>query len=146
MFRIAISRYAAKIIISQIILLLIFLSLFFYISILRQKVIEEIYIIDEKQPETFVYISKPCNNESIFETYPAEPTIKNCENMTTCRYNFCFADVAEITKNLTVCNMIFDPEIRVFCIAKVTLNSTKCLDVNDTMLKDACLESIEMKK
>ena len=144
MSRIAINRYIAKIIISQFILLVYALSVLLYVSILRESRFKEISIYEEPNNSDFTYRLKECN-ETFFETYPAEPKIEDCEKMQTCRSNLCFADVAEITNNLTICEKIFDPDIKVFCVAKVIVNSTKCLDVNDTGLREVCLESIEMK-
>lgn len=124
MSKIIISTYTKKIIISQLILLIFALSFLLYVSILREKEFKKNFIV---------------------ETYPTEPKLEDCEKMQTSRINFCFADVAEITNNVTLCEKIFDPQIKIFCVAKVMLNSTKCLDIHDTSLKESCLESIAMK-
>jgi hypothetical protein len=132
MSKIIITTYKAKIIISQLILLIFALSLLLYVSILREKEFKKNFI-NEISVKPYI------------ETYPTEPKLEDCEKMQTSRINFCFADVAEITNNITLCEKIFDSEIKNFCVAKVMLNSTKCLDIYDTSLKESCLESITMK-
>lgn len=148
MSKIAISRYTAKIITSQILLLLVSFSLLLYISILKQKELKANVVDEKESPINKIvssYVLKECGNETGFEAYPEEPRLEDCEKMTTCRCNFCFADVAEITNNITICEKIFDSDIKVFCVGKIALNLTKCSDVNDIELREACLESIRLK-
>ena len=59
--------------------------------------------------------------------------------------NFCLADVAEITNNIALCNEIKDDDIKLYCIAVISLDKEKCSLIKDSGLGKACLESIKMK-
>ena len=79
------------------------------------------------------------------EDYPDHPSsLKDCENAQ--KKDFCLADVAEIEGNISVCWMIEPKDVRDFCRAKVSLNSSQCDNIKDEPLKEACYESIRMKK
>jgi len=77
-------------------------------------------------------------------TYPEYPKLEDCER--TEKRDFCLSDVAEINSDLAPCNMIGDPDIKIFCVARVLLNETMCEDIKEEGLRGACLESIGMKK
>lgn len=133
-----------KIVMSFLILLVIYLSICFIFSLLQQKELKEKGLNETTATKLIIEKEWDCT-VSYFEEYPLEPRLEDCENMKTCRCNFCFADVAEITGNLTICEMVWDLDINTFCVAKVTLNSTMCSDVIDEGLREGCLESIQMK-
>lgn len=82
--------------------------------------------------------------ENLSSTYPEYPKLEDCEK--TEKRDFCLSDVAEINSNLSLCEIIFDPDIKIFCIARVLLNETMCGEIKEKGLRGACLESIEMKK
>ncbi len=116
-----------------LILLLVFLLVLLAISLVREK-------------ELQISCTQKLCNETFLETYPQDPELEDCEKMKTCGGSFCFADVAEITGNLTICERICDYDIKIFCVAKVTIDSAICSKIKDIGLKDACLDSIQMKK
>ena len=82
---------------------------------------------------------------NLSESYPEHPrTLKDCEN--TSRVDFCLSDVAEINSDSGICEMIRDPGIKIFCMAKVLLNETLCYEIGEEGLEGSCLESIAMKR
>lgn len=74
------------------------------------------------------------------------PSLENCEKLELAERYSCYGVVAETTNDITICELIDDIDFYSLCIAQLTLNSTKCSDINDQGLKDACFDSIEMKK
>jgi len=90
----------------------------------------------------------PERQESVMnlsESYPEHPkTLEDCEN--TSKRDFCIGDAAEMTNNIGLCYEINSPEIKVFCIARISLNETMCEDIQEEGLKEACSKSIAMKK
>lgn len=80
------------------------------------------------------------------ETYPEHPTPKDCEKLKTGVQNFCYADVAEISGNISYCEKIWDPDIKRFCIARGELDVDKCKYVEDEGLRNECIFSINLKK
>lgn len=82
---------------------------------------------------------------NLSESYPEHPkTIKDCER--TSKRDFCVGDLAEMTNNLSLCHEIKDLEIRIFCVARISLNNTMCMDLGDEDLRGACLDSINLKR
>ena len=83
------------------------------------------------------------------ETYPPHPKLSDCEKITdpekTGTRNFCLSDVAEIESNSDICEFINDPDIKKFCIARVSLDKTLCGEIIDEGLKGACFENIDLK-
>lgn len=84
--------------------------------------------------------------ENIGETYPETPTMQDCDDLKSYVKFFCISDVAEINGDLATCDLIEDPEIRTFCIARVSLNEDMCNALVDGELTESCIESIRMKK
>ncbi len=82
--------------------------------------------------------------ENLSPTYPEHPSIQDCEK--TEKRNFCLADVAEMNSDVNVCEMIGDPDVKTFCVARVLLNETMCKGIIEEGLKGSCRESVEMKK
>jgi len=76
--------------------------------------------------------------------YPEYPKLEDCER--TEKRDFCLSDVAEINSDLAPCDMIGDPDIKIFCKARVLLNESMCGAIKEEGLRGACLESIGMKK
>jgi hypothetical protein len=50
-----------------------------------------------------------------------------------------------MNNNISACYGIADPDVRVFCTARISLNETQCAQVSDEGLKKACIESILLK-
>ena len=82
--------------------------------------------------------------ENLSPTYSEHPSVQDCEK--TEKRSFCLADVAEMNSDVNVCEMIGDPDVKTFCIARVLLNETMCEGIIEEGLKGSCHESIEMKK
>lgn len=72
-------------------------------------------------------------------------TLEECENLSIVKKLFCYANVAEITNNISICYLIDDNDISALCFAKLTLNKTQCLKIKDEPLKNTCLQSVETK-
>lgn len=85
---------------------------------------------------------EPITNLS--ESYPEHPkTLEDCEN--TSKRDFCIGDAAEITNDISLCYEIHDPDIEVYCIARISSNEIMCEEIIDDGLREACLESIHLK-
>ena len=80
------------------------------------------------------------------ESYPLHPIPEDCEKLKTGVQNFCYADVAEITGNMSYCERIWDPDIKKFCIARGELDENKCKYIEDEGLREECVFSINLKK
>ena len=80
------------------------------------------------------------------ESYPPHPIPEDCERLKTSVKNFCYADVAEISGNITYCEKIWDPDIKRFCIARGELDENKCKYIEDNGLRNECIFSINLKK
>jgi len=101
-----------------------------------------------------------CCKSGCFRTYMENPTEINVSevyeeprSLDVCRLIrdeirmlFCYADVAEITNNVTICYFIKNPDIYYHCMARVTMNENLCDNIVDVELKEACHESINLKK
>lgn len=104
--------------------------------------------IGEKEPE-IEGIDKELDTKEpitdLSDTYPEYPTtLDDCEN--TSKKSFCIGDVAEITNNISLCYEIDDPEIKIFCIARISMDENLCMKIGEEGLKGACLESIDLKR
>lgn len=120
-------------------------------------------------------VSSQNESETIIEDYPVHPNPEDCLNLVAyfknfcyanatviddiynfcytnvpeinaIKYDFCYADVAEIRNDTKYCEFVEDPEIRVFCIARVELDEEKCDEINDYELKKECIRSLGQKK
>ncbi len=117
-------------------LAIIVILLIFFIPFEQPKIIE---MEDNETGDT-----TPVPDENLSETYPEHPILADCEK--TLKRDFCIGDVAEFNNNISLCYKIVDPDIRNFCIARISLNETMCEEVRDEGLREACLESIHLKK
>lgn len=122
-----------------ILLVVIILLLILFVPFEQPKMIE----MEDNGTEYEIWTPK-LPEENLSETYPEHPTLADCEN--TIKWRFCIGDVAEMTNNISLCYMIDSPDIRFFCVARISLNETMCMDIIDEGLREACLESIHMKK
>ncbi|MCD6226804.1 MAG: hypothetical protein J7J93_03365 [Candidatus Aenigmarchaeota archaeon] len=124
-----------------IILIIFFISVYFLFSNKKIKTSQE---IEDVSPETTILEQENCIK---YEELPEHPTLQDCENVCDpIKKNFCINDVAEINNNITLCKTIPDNEIKIFCIARISLNETMCYDLIDKGLIGSCLESINLKK
>ena len=76
--------------------------------------------------------------------YEYPKTLQGCEE--NAKRDFCIDDLAEMTGNITLCSKINDPDIGVFCRARLLPDEGMCRNVVDSGLRETCLESIKMKK
>lgn len=73
-------------------------------------------------------------------------SLKDCENLEPLKRDSCYGEVAETRNDITICELIQDTDFHSLCIAQLTLNSVECTKINDIQLREACLDSIKMKK
>ena len=123
-----------------IILIIFFISVYFLFSNKKIKTSQE---IEDVSPETTILEQENCIK---YEELPEHPTLEDCKKVCESDLAFCINDVAEINNNITLCNLIQDDEIKVFCIARISLNETMCYEISDKGLINSCLESINLKK
>jgi hypothetical protein len=72
--------------------------------------------------------------------------LENCKKLESVERDSCYGEVAEMTNDITICELIHDPDFYSLCIAQLTLNSDECMKIRDTQLREACLDSVKMKK
>jgi hypothetical protein len=94
-------------------------------------------------PASVTNDSQNAANDSVVQDVEIPVSPKDCENAS--QRDFCLDDAAEMNNNISACYGIADPDVRVFCTARISLNETLCAQVSDEGLKKACIESILLK-
>ena len=114
----------------------------------------------EKQFEKFIvewccslgcfktYMKSPKNLTSLIPSsrYEEPTSLEVCKIINDeIKRLFCYSDVAEITNNVTICYLIYNPDIFYHCLARVESKGSYCDKINDLELRKACHQSVELK-
>jgi len=80
------------------------------------------------------------------ETYPQYPKKEDCLKLKSFVRNLCLDDAAELSGDVALCALVDESDWHLHCTGRLMLNESMCTEINDTKLKEGCLESIALKR